>query len=95
MTRRRSRRRQEQINRELFGPGQRSPRPPKRRSPRALVVHVGTPGSCWACGNICSPVVDWTCMHCGVTYPPVSDRSEAWVARPDGQGGHTLTMEVV
>lgn len=45
----------------------------------------GKPGSCWACGNICSPAGEpWTCDTCGVTYPTVSDEVWAWSAQPDG-----------
>ena len=94
MTRRRSRRRQEQLNRELFGPGPRTPRMPKRRKPRAPVEPpTVTPGSCWACGNVCSPAVEWTCCCCGVVYPPVEHANEAWVVVPDEHGGYALTME--
>ncbi len=50
------------------------PPPPaeRKRKPRpspAQVEQPRQPGDCPFCGNICTPVEDWTCWACLVTYP--------------------------
>ena len=68
----RSKRQQNRLNRELFGPGPKSPRWRPRRVVEAMPPRPGTPGSCWACGDCCEPYGDpWTCLACGVVYQPV------------------------
>jgi len=66
-----SRRTQRALETELFGS---SYKPvlsfmPTRTTPPP--IPTGIPGNCWACGNTCSPVVEWTCPHCNVRYPTV------------------------
>jgi len=69
---RRSKRQQMALNRELFGPGPKSIRIPKRKVLASPVASPQTPGSCGFCGNCCAPYKEpWTCLWCGVTYPPV------------------------
>lgn len=72
--RRRSRRRQEQLNRELFGPGPKVRRVRKRREYAPVPHPEYAPGNCRACGNVAYVDPDaepWTCDSCGVRYLPI------------------------
>ena len=48
-------------------PAERKHKP--RPSPAQVEQPRQRPGDCPFCGNICTPVEDWTCWACLVTYP--------------------------
>ena len=81
--RKQSRKRQRQLEREMFGPEPKARRTRKRTVPAQTTEPRPTePGSCWACGNRCWPANGpWTCPYCKVTYPVVDINSDGRVAR--------------
>lgn len=71
-----SRRRQRQLECDLFGPGPAAHREARRQMPVRMVDQVGapgyTPGNCPMCGDCCelAPGDPWECDSCGMVYPP-------------------------
>lgn len=67
-----SRRTQRALERELFGPGPRAERAPRRKAGRALTLPpTYLPGACGACGDVCELAYSsdtWTCDACGRVY---------------------------